>query len=53
MRVMFVGGTGFISAAVSRLAVARGIDLWHLNRGLRGTVVDGVRSVVADAPPWT
>ena len=49
MRVLFVGGTGFISAAVSRLAVARGIELWHLNRGRRGTVVDGVRTVVADA----
>jgi nucleoside-diphosphate-sugar epimerase len=33
---------------VSRLAVARGIELWHLNRGRRGTVVDGVRTVVAD-----
>jgi nucleoside-diphosphate-sugar epimerase len=49
MKVLFIGGTGFISAAVSRLAVARGIELWHLNRGQRGTVVDGVRSVVADA----
>ncbi len=49
MRVLFVGGTGFISAAVSRLAVARGIELWHLNRGRRGTLVDGVRTLVADA----
>jgi nucleoside-diphosphate-sugar epimerase len=49
MRVLFVGGTGFISAEVSRLAVARGIDLWHLNRGRRrGTQVEGVRSLVAD-----
>jgi nucleoside-diphosphate-sugar epimerase len=48
MRVLFVGGTGFISASVSRLAVARGIDLWHLNRGRRGTRIDGVRSLVAD-----
>jgi len=49
MRVLFIGGTGFISAAVSRLAVARGIELWHLNRGRRGTAIDGVRTVVADA----
>jgi nucleoside-diphosphate-sugar epimerase len=49
MRVLFIGGTGFVSAAVSRLAVARGIDLWHLNRARRGTVVDGVRTVIADA----
>jgi nucleoside-diphosphate-sugar epimerase len=49
MRVLFIGGTGFISAAVSRLAVARGIDLWHLNRGQRGMVLDGVHTIVADA----
>jgi len=49
MRVLFIGGTGFISAAVSRLAVARGIELWHLNRGQRGTVIDGVRTAAADA----
>jgi nucleoside-diphosphate-sugar epimerase len=48
MRVLFIGGTGFISTAVSRLAVARGIDLWHLNRGRRGAPPEGVRSIVAD-----
>ena len=48
MKVLFIGGTGFISAAVSRLAVARGIELYHLNRGQRGTVIEGVRSIVAD-----
>jgi nucleoside-diphosphate-sugar epimerase len=48
MRVLFVGGTGFISTEVSRLAVARGIDLWLLNRGRRDAVVEGARSVVAD-----
>jgi nucleoside-diphosphate-sugar epimerase len=33
MRVLFIGGTGTISSACSRLAVARGIDLHLLNRG--------------------
>ncbi|MGD9047852.1 MAG: NAD-dependent dehydratase, partial [Anaerolineae bacterium] len=33
MRVLFVGGTGVISSACSRLAVSRGIDLYLLNRG--------------------
>lgn len=33
MRVLFIGGTGIISSAVSRLAVERGIDLYLLNRG--------------------
>ena len=33
MRVLFIGGTGIISSAVSQLAVERGIDLYLLNRG--------------------
>jgi len=33
MRVLFIGGTGIISSACSRLAVARGIELFHLRRG--------------------
>ncbi len=33
MKVLFVGGTGIISSASSRLAVERGIELYHLNRG--------------------
>jgi nucleoside-diphosphate-sugar epimerase len=48
MRALFVGGTGIISTAVSRLAVARGIDLWLLNRGRRGVTIEGAHSVVAD-----
>src|SRR5258706_7749872 len=27
MRVLFIGGTGFISASVSRQAIAKGLDL--------------------------
>jgi nucleoside-diphosphate-sugar epimerase len=33
MRVLFIGGSGIISSASSRLAVERGIDLVVLNRG--------------------
>ena len=33
MKVLFLGGTGVISSACSRLAVSRGIDLSLLNRG--------------------
>jgi len=33
MKVLFIGGTGVISSACSRLAVNRGIDLYILNRG--------------------
>ena len=31
VKVLFIGGTGFISTSVSRVAVARGLDLYHLN----------------------
>jgi len=53
MRVLFIGGTGFISTAVSRLAVARGMELFLLNRGRRGTETGltapvGSKSIVAD-----
>lgn len=33
MKVLFIGGTGIISSAVSELALERGIDLYLLNRG--------------------
>jgi nucleoside-diphosphate-sugar epimerase len=48
MKVLFIGGTGFISTSVSRLAVARGLHLYHLNRGLRKTDLTGVHSLIAD-----
>jgi nucleoside-diphosphate-sugar epimerase len=48
MRVLFIGGTGFISTAVSRLAVEEGVDLYLLNRGLRGAAPRGARGLTAD-----
>jgi nucleoside-diphosphate-sugar epimerase len=35
-RVLFIGGSGIISSACSRLAVERGIDLYLLKRGTSG-----------------
>ncbi|MDR2072286.1 MAG: NAD-dependent epimerase/dehydratase family protein [Spirochaetaceae bacterium] len=35
MNVLFIGGTGTISAAISRRVVELGWDLWLLNRGTR------------------
>ena len=35
MKVLFIGGTGFISTAVSRRVIAEGHELFVLNRGLR------------------
>jgi nucleoside-diphosphate-sugar epimerase len=63
LRVLFIGGSGVISSACSRLAVERGIDLFVLNRGtssdrplpaevtvLRGDIRDSasVREALAD-----
>ena len=33
MKVLFIGGTGIISSACSRVAIERGIELYHLRRG--------------------
>jgi len=35
MKVLFIGGTGIISTAVSKLTVQKGIELFLLNRGNR------------------
>ncbi|MFZ0829452.1 MAG: SDR family oxidoreductase [Verrucomicrobiia bacterium] len=48
MKVLFIGGTGFISTSVSRLALAKGIDLHLLNRGLQKRDLSGARSLIAD-----
>ena len=48
MRVLFIGGTGNISASVSRLCIERGIELHLLNRGRRDVAIPGVRSIRAD-----
>jgi nucleoside-diphosphate-sugar epimerase len=39
MRVLFIGGTGVISTACTALAVERGIELFHLNRGTQHVAV--------------
>jgi nucleoside-diphosphate-sugar epimerase len=48
VKVLFIGGTGNISTAVSRLAVESGIDLYHFNRGMRRASMPGVRSIIGD-----
>ncbi len=48
MKILFIGGTGFISAEVSRLALEMGIELYHLNRGLRSPSLPGIHQVTAD-----
>jgi nucleoside-diphosphate-sugar epimerase len=48
MKVLFIGGTGNISTAVSRLCIAKGIDLHLLNRGNRKVEIPGAKSIKAD-----
>ena len=48
MRVLFVGGTGLISTACTRLALQRGIEVVHLNRASGGHDIEGVTTLVAD-----
>jgi nucleoside-diphosphate-sugar epimerase len=48
VRVLFVGGTGNISAAASRLLVREGHDLHLLTRGTRGAGIPGARMLRAD-----
>jgi len=48
VNVLFIGGTGLISTAVSRLAVAEGFDLYLLNRGLRNAELSAARRLTAD-----
>jgi len=49
MRVLFIGGTGIISTACTRLAAERGLDLTLLTRGRHSAEVpQGVNTLVAD-----
>ncbi|MCL6591000.1 MAG: SDR family oxidoreductase [Firmicutes bacterium] len=48
MKVLFIGGTGNISGAVSRLAVKRGVELFHFNRGTTKNKIPGVTTITGD-----
>jgi nucleoside-diphosphate-sugar epimerase len=48
MKVLFIGGTGFISTAVSRLAIEKGIELYLLNRGLSFAKTTGSQILTAN-----
>ena len=47
MKILFIGGTGFISTACTELALARGLDVTLLNRSLRSPIA-GARTIAAD-----
>ncbi|MFH1008499.1 MAG: SDR family oxidoreductase [Candidatus Latescibacterota bacterium] len=48
MKVLFIGGTGFISTAVSRQAISEGLELYLLNRGSRPAHLPGCHRLTAD-----
>lgn len=49
MKVLYIGGTGNISNACSRLAIHKGIELYHLNRGKANSdIPDDIISLQAD-----
>jgi nucleoside-diphosphate-sugar epimerase len=49
MKVLFIGGTGNISTACTRLALKKGIDVFHLNRGKSENPFEGrVKTIQAD-----
>lgn len=47
MKILFLGGTGIISTACSRLAIERGFDVTLLNRSRREPIA-GARQLTAD-----
>ena len=49
MKVLFIGGTGTISTAISKLVIEKGWDLYFINRGNRNALFgDSVHSICAD-----
>jgi nucleoside-diphosphate-sugar epimerase len=49
MKVLFIGGTGLISTAVTKLAIEKGMDLTLLNRGQRSSAFSNqVKQLVCD-----
>ena len=47
MDVLIIGGSGHVSGAVARAALASGHAVWAVTRGKR-SLPEGVRSLVAD-----
>ena len=48
MKVLFIGGTGNISSPSSRLAISKGMELYHLNRGTSKVRITGVKTILGD-----
>ena len=49
MKILFIGGTGTISSAITRLVAQQGHELYLLNRGNRNEgLPENVKTIVAD-----
>ena len=49
MKILFIGGTGTISAAISKLLILQGHDLYLVNRGQRNEALpEGAHYLIAD-----
>ena len=49
MKILFIGGSGNISTACTRAAIAKGYEVYHLNRGQTNYhVIEGVKTLIAD-----
>ena len=49
MKVLFIGGTGIISTAVSQLAIDNGIELYLFNRGINNEFIPkGAKVITGD-----
>jgi len=48
MRVLFIGGTGTISSAITRLGIELGWEIYHLNRGSRKSEFKNVIQIKCD-----
>jgi nucleoside-diphosphate-sugar epimerase len=48
MKVLFIGGTGNISTSSSKLAIEKGIDLYHLNRGQTIVKIPKDKTILGD-----
>ena len=47
MKLLVIGGSGFVSGTIARTAVAQGHEVWTVTRGRR-QAPPGVHTIVAD-----
>ncbi|MDM8160573.1 NAD-dependent epimerase/dehydratase family protein [Labilibaculum sp. K2S] len=49
MKVLFIGGSGNISTSSTQLAIEKGIEIYHLNRGNTLRKISGVKVILGDS----